>query len=109
VARIGRWFLIAMVARIFEPGCKCDYMMVLEGEQGIGKSAACRILAGPWFSDALPDPHKGDPVRLSMHLRGKWLIEIAEMSSISRAEAGALKALLTQTEERCTPKFARNE
>lgn len=44
-----------------------------------------------------------------MHLRGKWLIEIAEMSSIGKAEAGALKAFLTQTEERYTPKYARNE
>jgi predicted P-loop ATPase len=53
--------------------------------------------------------HNGDPVRLSMHLRGKWLIEIAEMSSIGKAEAGDLKAFLTQREERYLPKFGRNE
>ncbi len=106
---IGRMFLIAMVARIMKPGCKADYMLVLEGDQGAKKSTACAILAGDWFSDSLPDVHNGDPVRLSMHLRGKWLIEVGEMSAISKAEAGALKAFLTQREERFIPKYGRNE
>jgi Virulence-associated protein E len=108
-AAIGRWFFIAMVARIKRPGCKADYMLVLEGPQGVRKSTACAILGGDWFSDNLPDLHHSDPVRVSMHLRGRWLIEVAEMSAMSKSEAGALKAFLTQTEERYTPKFARQE
>ena len=108
-AGIGKMFLIAMVARIMRPGCKADYMPVLEGPQGARKSTACAILGGPWFSDSLPDLHQGDAVRLSMSLRGKWIVEIAEMSSISKAEAGALKAFLTQTEERYVPKYGRVE
>ncbi len=106
---IGKMFLIAMVARIMRPGCKADYMPVFEGPQGARKSTACAILGGKWFSDSLPDLHQGDAVRLSMSLRGKWIVEIAEMSSISKAEAGALKAFLTQTEERYVPKYGRVE
>ena len=106
---IGRCFPISMVARIMRPGCKCDYMPVLEDEQGAGKSTACAILAGDWYSDNLPELHRGDQVRISMHLRGKWLLEVPEMSAISKAEAEALKAFLTQKEERYTPKYARNE
>jgi predicted P-loop ATPase len=102
-------FLVAMVARVMKPGCKCDYMLVLEGTQGALKSSACAILGGMWFSDNLPELHHGDAVRLSTHLRGRWLIEIGEMSSIGKAEAGTLKAFLTQTVERYVPKFGRNE
>lgn len=105
---IGQLFLVALIARQYNPGCKADYMLILEGPQGAMKSSACRAIAGEWFDDNLPELSRGDAVRLSMHLRGKWLIEIGEMSSFSGAEAHTLKAFLTQTHENYVPKFGRN-
>ena len=107
-AEIGRMVLVGLVARVMRPGCKADHMLVLEGPQGAGKSTACAILGAAWFSDSLPDL-AGDQVRVSMHLRGKWLIEVAEMSALSRTETAALKAFLTRTEERFIPKYGRAE
>ena len=106
-AAIGRMFMIGMVARIYKPGCQQDHMPVIEGPQGQRKSTACWILAGEqFFGDSLPDISNKDS---SQYLRGKWLVEVAEMHVHSKAETTAMKSFVSRRTERYFARYGRNE
>jgi predicted P-loop ATPase len=101
---IGSCFIISMIARIYDPGCQCDYMLIFEGPQGIGKSTAFRILGGEYFSDCLNELNTKDA---KMHVVSFWLHELAEMHAIlsTRSEAAQVKSFLTRTKEIFRPPY----
>jgi predicted P-loop ATPase len=95
---VGEKFLIGAVARVMQPGCKMDNLLVLEGLEGIGKSTAGRILAGDdWFTDQLSEIGSQD---CSMQLRGRWFIELSELDALSRPETSRIKAFFSRQTER---------
>jgi predicted P-loop ATPase len=104
-----RMWLISMVARVFEPGCQCDYMLVLEGKQRRLKSSVFRTLAGDaWFSDeSLNLRH--DLRAANQHLPGNWIIEIAELQSFKGAALETVKTFITQREAKYLRRYARAE
>lgn len=94
VGVFGSKFMISAVARVMEPGCQVDTMVVLQGPQGLGKSSFFRVLASsPWFRDDPIDIRHKDA---SMALEGVWIYEMAELSSIRVRDAESNKAFLSR-------------
>lgn len=92
-ALLRRW-MVSAVARPLKPGCKVDTVLILVGEQGIGKSTFFDLLADPWFVDTSIDIHSKDAF---MTLARAWILEWAELESMLRArDANAVKSFITQ-------------
>ncbi len=101
----GALWMIGAVARVMQPGAKVDHMLILEGPQGGRKSSALKVLAGAeWFTDEIAEIGSKDAAQ---QMRGVWIIEIAELDAISRADVSRIKAFLTRTVDRYRPPFER--
>jgi hypothetical protein len=94
---VGRRWLVSAVARVMRPGCKVDTMLIIEGEQGKRKSSALAALVGSeWFADTKLDLAKVDAYQA---LRGKWVIEMAELDAMKNQELTRIKAFLTSSKD----------
>ncbi len=105
--RVGQNWLVSLVARVLEPGCKVDTMPVLYGAQGEAKTWALKIIASEQWYDVTQE--KTDNKDFLMKLQGKWLIEIGEMHSVatSKVEQGQIKSLLTNDVDRFRPPYTK--
>lgn len=104
VRAVARIVLVAAVRRIRQPGCKYDEMLVLESPEGKNKSSALQILAG---TDAFTDDA---PINVGVRevierLRGKWIIECADLKGMRKTEVEHLKSFLSRQIDVSTMKF----
>jgi putative DNA primase/helicase len=93
---VTRKAMAAAVARVFVPGIKFDNMLVLVGNQGIGKSHIVSLLGQSWYSDSLNTVQGKEAYE---QLQDAWLIEMAELSATRKAEAEAVKHFISKRED----------
>ena len=94
-----RLFMLGAVSRIYHPGCKFDYMLVLVGDQGKYKSSFFHFLAlnDQWFSDNF---NSLDGDRAFEKLRGMWIVELAELQATKRAkDVESIKSFITSRDD----------
>lgn len=98
-------FFISSVARILSPGCKVDFMVILEGAQGAGKTSAVHKLFGTdWYAEAMESPAHKD---FYQSLQGRWGVEIGEMHSFNKAETNKVKQAITAQNDVYRPSYGR--
>lgn len=107
-AAVGLKFMVAAVARIFQPGCKFDYVPVFKGPQGIGKSTALRVLfSDAWFKE---DLHKDLGSKdAASGLVGAWGVELGELQSMMKSSIEDTKAFLSRQCDKYRPAYGRLE
>lgn len=104
LARVGTWLIMAIVARLMTPGCKFDYMLILEGGQGMGKSTLSRKLALGWFADTGLVLGDKDSYQ---NLQGVAVYEWGELDSLTRAEVTKVKQFVSSQWDRFRASFDR--
>lgn len=96
VRTVTKKHLVAAVSRVFKPGCKFDYVIVLSGPQGIGKSTMIARLGRSWFSDSITTVSGKEAYE---QLHGVWIAELGELYATKKAETEAVKSFLSKTED----------
>ena len=99
VRAVTRKTLVAAVARIYRPGIKFDSLLVLNGEQGMGKSTLFAILGKEWFSDSLSISDMKDKTAPEK-LQGYWILEISELNGIKKVDVEVVKSFITRTDDK---------
>jgi len=101
---VGPLWLMGAVRRGLHPGCKFDYVLILEGEQGLGKSSVLNILGGQWGMDSpISFTHKDSFEALS----GIWIVEIPELDAFSKADSTTSKSFFTRAKDRYRLPYAK--
>lgn len=104
---IFRKWMIGAVAKVMNHAQ--NSMLVLEGEQGSGKSYFARWLCPlpKYFKEAAIQPDNKDH---EIAACSKWIWEVKELNSTTRrADQDALKGFLTSQEFNYRPAYARND
>jgi predicted P-loop ATPase len=98
----SRRYLISLVARVFEPGCQVDQVLLLTGTQGAKKTSFFReLVTAEWFGNNHMDISNKDSVLQMVQV---WLWEWQENAK-KGAEVAAERAFITTTVDLIRPPY----
>lgn len=96
--------LVGAVARVYNPGCKFDLVLVIVGPQGTMKSTFIKKLGKEWFSDTFLTVQGKEALE---QIQGAWIIEMAELSAMRKSDIETTKHFISKQEDTFRPAYAR--
>lgn len=108
----AKCFMVSAVSRVLwvdptqpSKGSKVDFMVVLEGGQGAGKTTSVlELFSAEWYAEATESPAHKD---FYQTLRGRWCVEIGEMDSFNKADVAKVKQAITTRFDVYRPSYGR--
>ena len=103
---VSRMIFYGGIHRLYQPGCKFDYMPILIGKQGCGKSTVVKWLA-------LNDAYYGDISSIEgkdalENIQGVWMCELSELlAMVKTKDVEAMKSFITRTTDRFRESYGR--
>ena len=89
-----RIHFVAAVARVFEPGCKYDYVLTFKGPENCGKSSFVKIMGDPWNGESF---YTFEGKEAMEQIQGKWLVELPELAALKNLKINeTAKAFITR-------------
>ena len=113
LARVGKWFIMGLCARVLPtvkvgprivrgPGTKFDVMMILESPQGWGKSTLAATLGGDYFADTGLMIGDKDSYQ---NIQGIAVYEWGELENLTRSEVTKVKLFISSPKDRFRASF----
>lgn len=108
IQTLGKILLIAIVARVFDSGCKSDIVPIIYGAQGIGKSTFAKAISDAILKDSFLELTGDiDNNETAYKLAGKIIVEMPELSAMKKTDIEGLKAFFTKQADEARWKYDR--
>lgn len=92
---VSKLFFVSLVALIYYPSSKLDFMFIFEGSHSIGKTTFLSELAGEWYGNSLPSfGLNSDGEDTMTH---NWVVNDDEMTAFLSSKEAAIKRFITET------------
>ena len=107
---IGAAWLKGVAARVLKPGCKRDDVLVLRGDQGIGKSTIAQLISDEILPDSFTDSLGNlDSKDAKSGIRGIIIAELGELSALGKSEIESIKTFVAARNDHFREAYGRFE